>query len=155
MNGKLQSIVEIADKIKRFSRGNSEKIYHIFELCLVAAIFFGVGVLFAQTILYQKPNIKFAWDKEITEKSLAALQPMKIHDLLANTAASTTKSTQTQSAKLAQTTQTTGEYVASKNGKTYYKTTCSNRIKEENKIYFQSESDAQKSGFTPSKTCFK
>src|SRR3990170_930190 len=101
MNGKLQSIVEIADKIKRFSRDNSDKIYHIFELCLIAAIFFGIGVLFAQTA------------------------------------------------------QTKGEYVASKNGKTYYKITCSNRIKEENKIYFQSESDAQKSGFTPSKTCFK
>lgn len=151
----FRSIAEKINEIRRFSQDNNEKIYHIFELCLIAAIFFGIGVLFAQTILYPKQDIKFAWDREIAEESLAALQPVKMQDLLANTTASTEKSTQTQSAKLAQTTRTTGEYVASKNGKTYYKATCSNRIKEENKIYFQSESDAKKSGFTPSKTCFK
>ncbi|MEK7066977.1 MAG: Ada metal-binding domain-containing protein [Patescibacteria group bacterium] len=150
----FRSIAEKINEIRRFSQDNSEKIYHIFELCLVAAIFFGAGVLFAQTILYQKPDIKFALDKEITEKNLALLQPENMQDLLKNTVNSATKSTQMQS-PLTQTAQIKGEYVASKNGKTYYKTTCSNRIKEENKIYFQSESDAQKSGFTPSKTCFK
>ena len=151
----FRSIAEIAGKIKRFSRDNSDKIYHIFELCLIAAIFFGIGVLFAQTILYPKPDIKFVLDEKIVENNLAILQPSNIKDLLASASESTAKSAQTQPIKLTQTAQTTGEYVASKNGKTYYKTSCSNRIKDENKIYFQSESDAQKSGFTPSKTCFK
>ena len=151
----FRSIAEIAGKIKRFSRDNSDKIYHIFELCLIAVIFFGIAVLFAQTILYPKPDIKFVLDEKIVENNLATLQPEKMKDLLASVSESTAKPAQIQPTKLTQTAQTKGEYVASKNGKTYYKITCSNRIKEENKIYFQSESDAQKSGFTPSKTCFK
>jgi len=148
----FKSIVEY---LRQYWRHNTEKIYHIFELCLIAAIFFGIGILFAQTILYQKPDIKFALDEKIVENNLATLQPEKMKDMIASISESTAKPAQTQPIKLTQTAQTTGEYVASKNGKTYYKTSCSNRIKDENKIYFQSESDAQKSGFTPSKTCFK
>src|SRR3989344_2538062 len=126
----FRSIAEIADKIKRFSRDNSDKIYHIFELCLIAAIFFGIGVLFAQTILYPQPHIKFVLDEKIAENNLAILQPSNMKDLLATVSATTSTSApnrQAQSNKSEQTLQATGEYVASKNGKTYYKITCSNR----------------------------
>ena len=48
-----------------------------------------------------------------------------------------------------------GQYVASKNGTKYYFTWCSgvSRIKEENKVYFDTKEDAIKRGFEPSKTC--
>lgn len=46
-------------------------------------------------------------------------------------------------------------YVASKNGKLYYSTTCSGakRIKPENELWFSTSSEAEDSGFTLSKSC--
>jgi hypothetical protein len=46
-------------------------------------------------------------------------------------------------------------YVASKNGKMYYSLGCSGakRIKPENEIWFNTEEDAKKSGYTKSTTC--
>ncbi len=48
-----------------------------------------------------------------------------------------------------------GKYVASKNGKLYYTVTCkaSNRIKEENKVYFDTTADAEKSGYSWATSC--
>lgn len=47
------------------------------------------------------------------------------------------------------------KYVASKNGKMYYPLGCSasKRIKPENEIWFSSEIEAQKSGYTKSSMC--
>lgn len=49
----------------------------------------------------------------------------------------------------------TGKYVASKNGTKYYLPSCgtANRIKEENKIYFNTKEEAEAAGFGPSSTC--
>ena len=46
-------------------------------------------------------------------------------------------------------------YVASKNGKMYYSSGCNgaNRIKKENQIWFNTKSDAEKSGYTMSSNC--
>lgn len=48
-----------------------------------------------------------------------------------------------------------GEYVASKSGSKYYPVGCgaANRIKEENKVYFTSASDAQAAGYEPAANC--
>jgi hypothetical protein len=45
--------------------------------------------------------------------------------------------------------------IASKNGKMYYSLGCSgiNRIKIENRVYFNSEIEAEKAGYIKSKTC--
>lgn len=47
------------------------------------------------------------------------------------------------------------KYLASINGTKYYPKGCNsaNRIKSENRIYFKSGEDAEKSGFERSKTC--
>jgi len=52
---------------------------------------------------------------------------------------------------------TSGIYVASKNGQYYYLPECSgvSRIKEENKVWFQTKEEAEAKGFKPSTTCFK
>lgn len=42
---------------------------------------------------------------------------------------------------------------ASKRGKKYYYYNCKSSIKEENKIYFDNDEAAQRSGYTLSKTC--
>lgn len=48
-----------------------------------------------------------------------------------------------------------GNYLASKNGKLYYTRGCkaSNRIKEENRVWFDTASDAEKSGYNASASC--
>ncbi len=44
-------------------------------------------------------------------------------------------------------------YMASRTGQKYYPIDCKTNIKDENKIYFSSELEAQKAGFDRSKTC--
>lgn len=48
-----------------------------------------------------------------------------------------------------------GKFVASKNGTKYYFPSCSgtNRIKEENKVWFVSEEEARENGYEPAKNC--
>ena len=50
---------------------------------------------------------------------------------------------------------TQGSYFASKRGKKYYSTGCSagKSIKQENRIYFQTSTEAEKAGFTFSSSC--
>lgn len=50
-----------------------------------------------------------------------------------------------------------GLFVASKNSNIYHRPDCASarNIKEENKIWFSSEAEAQKRGFRPSKSCFR
>ncbi|MDB5265155.1 MAG: protein of unknown function with transrane region [Parcubacteria group bacterium] len=49
----------------------------------------------------------------------------------------------------------TGAYVASKSGEKYYLTTCSgvSRIKEENKVYFNTKAEAEAKGYEPAANC--
>ena len=48
-----------------------------------------------------------------------------------------------------------GKYVASKNGSKYHFPWCSGaqRMKEENKIWFDSKDDAERAGYTPAANC--
>lgn len=48
-----------------------------------------------------------------------------------------------------------GKYVASKNGTKYHLPGCSGakRIKEENKIWFDSKAEAEQAGYEPAKNC--
>jgi hypothetical protein len=51
--------------------------------------------------------------------------------------------------------QAENRYVASKNGKLYYRVGCgsSSRIKEENKVFFDSMQSAEQAGFQASESC--
>lgn len=51
--------------------------------------------------------------------------------------------------------QTTGNFVASKNGTKYYPKDCSavSRIKAENRVWFSTEADAQLQGYSRTTTC--
>ena len=55
----------------------------------------------------------------------------------------------------ASTNKISGKYVASKNGKLYYPVGCkgANRIKEENKVWFDTPSMAEGLGYKPSPAC--
>ncbi len=49
------------------------------------------------------------------------------------------------------------KFLASKNGKKYYPVGCksANRIKTENRVFFESQGEAERAGYTPSTTCQK
>jgi len=49
----------------------------------------------------------------------------------------------------------TGGFVASKNGSKYFPVSCGSAktINEENKVFFQSTSEAESAGYTPAKNC--
>jgi hypothetical protein len=51
--------------------------------------------------------------------------------------------------------QTSGNFVASINGKAYYPTGCAaaNRIKEENKVWFDTKEEAVAQGYKPAANC--
>lgn len=51
--------------------------------------------------------------------------------------------------------QTQGAYVAAKTGTKYYLPWCGSvkRIKEENKVWFQTKEEAEKAGYAPASTC--
>lgn len=50
---------------------------------------------------------------------------------------------------------TTGKYVASKTGEKYYLPSCGSakRIKEENKVWFDTKEDAERAGYEPATNC--
>lgn len=106
------------------------------EVSLVAAIFFGLGMLYAFDVAEKKAPIRVIEPQasETTAMAVGVLQPEKA-------AAKRIPAVQT------------GEYTASKNGTKYYPKGCPNRIKEENKIYFATPADAEKAGYSLAKNC--
>lgn len=132
------NIKSIGMRISVLVRNNIDFIVESGRLIVVALLFFGSGILFAQHYLFPTQSFTIRQDKP----DFTALE------------ANVLKSTTTQQS-IPKITQQTGLFVASRNGKKYYKITCSNTIKEENKVYFNTVEDAQNAGYTPSATCFK
>ena len=123
---------------------NKENLAVCAEFVLIAAIFFGLGILYDKSILKDNNQIN------IIEPE-AADQAQAISALAGANQPTEKPRAQNINGTLAK----TGDFVASKNGKAYYLLTCKNNIKEENKIYFKTKEDADKAGFQPAKTCFK
>ena len=128
------------ERLAEFLKRNLEGISRLAEFALVAVIFFGLGALYAQRIGEGGPLV-------VTEPEKGSMRASPIP-------------TSQLTAPLAETTiipvpSLQGEYVASRQGRAYYHVSCSNTIKEENKIYFKTREDAEKAGLTPAKTCFK
>ena len=124
---------------KEWIKKNSANIVLFGQFWLIALIFFGLGIVYTQNFIKEPPQVTITEPPEnsaptaSTTAPTASAQPVKTKSMLAQI----------------------GGLVASKNGETYYLTTCKNNIKEENKIYFQTEEDAKKAGFRQAKNCFK
>lgn len=136
------------ENMKELFMQNADRIYRAWELLLVAVIFFGLGMLFAERIVYTKSPIMV----EAPEKGYALAVPIITSEAKkeektapAPALAPAPKNTSIAASK--------GEYAASRYGKTYYRPSCTNRIKEENKIFFRTEEDAQKAGLILAKSC--
>ena len=124
------SIPELWEKIKVWSE--KEEIYHIlmaFIVILVGLAGFGLGKLSKNEDL--PVRIEYAQQGSISEKTQ-------------NTSADETVSTYQS-----------GTIIASKNGTKYYFPDCRGvgNIKEENKIFFQSENEAVSAGYSKASGC--
>lgn len=122
------SIHDSVEKIKGWTKGDEWQDVVI----VIIVLFVGIGSFFLGR--WSKMDSKI----DTNSASLGNLQlPIK----------PTETATQAQSV--------TGNFVASKNGTKYYPLGCSgiDRIKEENKIYFENETEAAASGRTKSSTC--
>ena len=121
---------------KEWVKKNIANLILLGQFGLIALIFFGLGIVYSQNFIKEPPQITITEPPENAVPApapTASAQPIKTKSMLAQI----------------------GGLVASKNGETYYLTTCKNNIKEENKIYFQTEEDAKKAGFRQAKNCFK
>ena len=136
----VESIQEIGQQIK--NRGEDA----IHEWGLVAIVFlvalasFGLGRL--SKIEGAKTPIRIENAPEVTADTFKPLDgAKKVSNNIAQTANIIGA--------------TTGQLVASKSGKKYYYPWCTGvqKIKEENRIYFASKTEAEARGYTPSATC--
>ena len=137
------SIHDIPDKIK--SRLGSKDAYDIaivFVVILVGIVSFMLGRLSigqnsASNVLVSLPN----------EVNSASVINAKDYDGNLQIDESKSNSANTVIEK--------GAFVASKNGTKYYPSNCSSvsRIKEENKVYFNTEQEAKNAGLSRTSTC--
>ena len=112
-----------------------EKINTLAILILVLALGVGFGRL---------------WGIKASKPPIAIIEPVKIETTVPPT---TTEVKINQTAAVGQI--TTGKYVASKNSDKYHLPWCPGalRIKEENKVWFDSKEAAEKSGLTAAANC--
>ena len=134
-------MIEEINNLKNLAIKNKDKLVLFFKFFVISALFFGLGNIYGQNLVFSEKSLKIGQNEQILV-SISAYST-KIENI-----------TKEQQA-LKNNTKEQFLFVASKNGKTYYKISCKNRIKEENKIYFQTEQDAKKAGYRRSKTCFK
>jgi len=132
---------ELIEKLQTTSPERFKKISIFIQFSLVGALFFGLGILYDQNHIISQKTLKIG-QNEALKASVAGV--ISQNDTIGQPQKETIPKTQSELS-----------FVASKNGTTYYKTDCSNRISEANKIYFKTEEEAQKAGYRRSKTCFK
>lgn len=132
------SINDFPNKIKSKLGIDNTTIMYLLLIIGVGGCAFGLGYLSASETLYKTDNTL----KENKNDGILNNNSSEIKILDMNENISTDK---------------VGEkvYVASKNGKLYYPINCSGakRIKEENKVWFATNIDAEKSGYTISSSC--
>ncbi len=136
------SIKELGEKIKSavepaLSQGlnphSKERFFIAFLICLVGTGSFGLGRL----SVLPKKNVPLSIGYESQNTAFSAA--------IASSAETTQEKSQPNSQKI----------VASKSGTRYYFPACSGgkRIKEENKIWFDSEADAKALGYSLAQNC--
>ncbi len=130
----------ISEKIKKstkklfaFLKENKEKIIVFFQFLLVSLSSFFAGCLF----FYEHSK---SYDFKITQNAEILNAVQKYQE-------NAHKKSIKDNGKFL--------YVASKKGRVYYKISCKNSIKDENKIFFKSQKEAESFGYKPSKRCFK
>ena len=132
------SINDKFQKIKLFMEGEKGKgIYVILLIVLVAGSSFGLGRLSNKDGSQEPIKIIFPDGNSLSANTYQSAQnsPQKTSPSVANSAPKA--------------------YVASQKGKKYYPINCSaaSNLKEDNKVFFSTETEAESAGYTKSSSC--
>lgn len=132
----MSSIYHIKEKIKGFQYMDKRLLFYVLIIIFVAIGSFILGRISSSTVL-DNDKVMIVNNREGDLKE-------------AQYYASEASQPEARSQNIA-----SGKYVASKNGKLYYRIGCgaSSRIKEENQVFFNSTQEAEESGFEPSASC--
>jgi len=133
----MSIIQEVKGKIKRIGKWVGEPdVFTALVVILVAFLAFGLGRL--SVLESKKPSVEL---QTIPAGSAGAAA------VLSSSSGGSESGVPAPDSKV--------QYVASRNGTKYYFPWCSgvDRIKEENKVWFETKENAQKAGYTPSSTC--
>lgn len=139
-----------------FLRHNQEKLFLLLGFILVLCAGFFSGYFYSQSQVEKREVIVEEPDQGC--KNLFNLEPINNNPNSDLSSASFLQAGAEQNASEDVNLQNkTGIFVASKNSNIYHKPDCqyAKRIKEENKIWFQSAKEAEKAGYKPDKNCFK
>ena len=128
----LSEIIKLCKRPAGWVKNNNKELYLTAVIILVAVISFGLGRL-----------------SKIREEKT----PITIENLKENTETSESKSLSTSNVDSG--IKADKIFVASKNGKKYYYAWCesANVIKEQNRIWFSTQAEAEKAGYQPAANC--
>jgi len=129
-----------------------EGVLTVAIVLLASSASFGLGMLTERSMGPQDSGVKIeALQAGEALPAAAAIAPLPKTTKSSTSKASTPKKVLPTGTATAE----TGKYVASRSGEKYYLPTCGtvNRIKEENKIYFNTKEEAEAAGFEPSTAC--
>lgn len=124
----MSSISHFSNKIKGLQASKKAFIFNVFIIILVALGAFYLGQIY-EANKRTGSKVKISMSNNV--------------DYPINTTSNSPSSSHNSS------------YVASKNGKLYYRVGCgaSTRILDKNKVYFSNTTDAESAGFEPSASC--
>jgi hypothetical protein len=128
-------------KLKEYARGRQTDLFLAGLIFLVSVGSFGLGRLSA--IWSEKEPVRITQNAE--------RQTLNVKNGIDNAVAENASAVSAFSVQNS----ALGKYVASKNGTAYHYPWCSGakRIKEENKIWFQTKTEAEAKGYKPAANC--
>jgi len=128
----LSEIIKLCKRPAGWVKNNNKELYLTAVIILVAVISFGLGRL-----------------SKIREEKT----PITIENLKENTETSESKSLSTSNVNSG--IKADKIFVASRNGKKYYYAWCesANVIKEQNRVWFSTQAEAEKAGYQPAANC--
>lgn len=127
----MKNLSSILDNLKRFCKENQNDLILVAGVVLISLMSFGAGRLTAPKPVAPEPIIIEGASRESPQSS----------------------SGEAENGGVAR--REMGRFVASINGTKYYLPECggANRIKEENKIWFETREEAEKAGYGPAANC--
>lgn len=144
---------------KKFFVKHENRIVLFIGVILLCSISYGVGVLKVPptreaVTIEQKVHAEDFFVKEnesLPASALKAVESIQLDNIAENKVSEKENTTVIQPESIIK----TGLYVASKNSTKYHLPSCSGakRIKEENKVWFNSKEEAERAGYEPAKNC--
>jgi len=138
-------------KLDEYLKNNSDSL-----LLLIGFVFVLIAGFFSGYFYSREQNRE---DLSLKETSIDCSNLVNMHSTYLNDVLSSREAENSAKENPGQVADTSkkGLFVASKNSNIYHKPDCvsAKNIKEENKIWFNSEIEAQNKGYRPSKSCFK